>query len=61
MTEPLALRCGQTDWETEMWARALVAFAITGERPSVPLFVTEDDWAQVQQAIAEFAVERRRP
>jgi hypothetical protein len=46
MTDPpLALRPGQTDWETEMWAAAFVAYAIDGTPPPVPLLVppgTED-------------------
>ena len=38
-TPPLALRPGQADWETEMWARAIVALIFDGEPPPVPLLI----------------------
>ena len=41
-TPPLALRPGQADWETEMWARAIVALIFDGEPPPVPLLIPNE-------------------
>jgi hypothetical protein len=45
----LALRSGQTDWETLMLAEALIDWLIEGKPPEVPLLVTDDDMEQLRQ------------
>ncbi len=41
MTDIMALRPGQADWETGMWTRALVALIVEGEPSSVPMLIPE--------------------
>jgi hypothetical protein len=50
---PLALRPGQTDWETEMWASAYVRLAVDGTPPPVPLLVPPGAEEELLAAILE--------
>ena len=50
---PLALRSGQADVETEMWARYLIRFLVDGKPPPVPLLVTEDDYEQIREGVLD--------
>ena len=40
MTDRLALRPAQTDWETEMWAEALATYLVDGDLPA-PVLIPE--------------------
>jgi hypothetical protein len=41
MSDPLALRPGKADWETEMWAEALVTYLVDGDLPA-PLLIPNE-------------------
>ena len=62
MTDPpLALRPGQTDWETEMWANAFARLAIDGTPPPVPLLVPPGAEDELHAAVLELLADTTSP
>jgi hypothetical protein len=57
---PLALRPGQTDWETDMWAHAFIQLAVFGTPPPVPLIVPPGAEDELLAAMLEQLAEEKR-
>ena len=60
MTDPMALRPGQADWETEMWAQHFVRLAVDGTPPPVPLLVPPGAEAELLDVILDLLTDNER-
>lgn len=59
--KPLALRPGQTDWETEMWAREVIALVVDGKPPNAPLIIPPGAEDMIWEAVGEVLADLFNP